>query len=345
MIGGVLEGCPAGLLLSEEAVRYELARRRPGFTPESSSRREPDEVEIVSGLFEGVTTGMPVAFLVRNRDARAADYESLRTLYRPSHADYAWAQKYGIRDHRGGGRASAREQVARVVGGAIARQYLGLQGIEICSFTTGVGTVQLDSATPLVLTGKPEEHPLSCPDRQKEEEMLRLIHRMQAEGDTVGAMVTCVIRGVPAGVGEPVFDRLAASLAAAMFSIQAVKGFEYGAGFEAASGQGSRLNDSWEVRDGRIRAATNHSGGIQGGVSNGEEIRFRVAFKPIPSVRISQQTVTTAGQETEVTLTGRHDPCVVPRVLPVVEAMAAMTLLDGMLQAGLYPLKITADTF
>jgi chorismate synthase len=306
-----------------------------------SPRKEPDKVEILSGLFEGVTTGMPIGFLVHNHDARSEAYDALKEAFRPSHADYAWQTKYGIRDHRGGGRASAREHVARVVAGAIAKQYLDLAGVSIYAYTSRVGPIHLEHER---LPREPfdrEGSLLGCPDPELEQEMIALICEMRRTGDSIGGVVSCVIRSVPPGVGEPVFDRFQARLAHYMMSINAAKGFEYGEGFEAATLRGSQHNDPLRTSPRGVTPVTNHSGGIQGGVTNGEDIYFRMAFKPIPTISLPQQSVTKDGKEIELTITGRHDPCVIPRVLPVVEAMAAMLTLDMMLEGNLYPLPFT----
>jgi chorismate synthase len=332
-IGGVIDGCPPGLRLSEEAIQRELDRRRPGSSDLATPRQEPDKLEILSGLFEGTTTGMPIGFLVRNRDARGAAYDALKEVFRPSHADYAWQAKYGLRDHRGGGRASAREHVARVVAGAIAKQYLDLSGVSIHAYTSRVGPLHLERER---LPREPfhrEGSLLGCPDPELEQEMIALIRATRRVGDSIGGVVSCVIRGVPPGLGEPVFDRFQARLAHYMMSINAAKGFEYGEGFEAATLRGSQHNDPLRTSPRGVTHATNHSGGIQGGVTNGEDIYFRVAFKPIPSISLPQQSVTKDGKEIDLTIAGRHDPCVIPRVLPVVEAMAAMLTLDMMLEA------------
>ncbi|MDR1415570.1 MAG: chorismate synthase [Odoribacteraceae bacterium] len=343
-IGGIIDGCPPGLQLSTEAIQRQLERRRPGASDIATPRDEPDKLEILSGLFRGITTGAPVGFLVRNRDAREQAYDNLEHTFRPSHADYTWQAKYGIRDHRGGGRSSAREHVARVVAGAIAAQYLALAGIQIRAHTSRVGHLHLQQERLPHPAPLREESPIGCPDPLLEREMIALIRDTRRAGDSIGGVVTCVIRGVPPGVGEPVFDRFQARLAHYMMSINAAKGFEYGEGFDAATARGSQHNDSFRpTHSGGITTATNHSGGIQGGITNGEEIYFRVAFKPIPTISIPQQTVTSQGQETELAAAGRHDPCVIPRVLPVVEAMAAMLTLDMMLEGNHYPSKITGE--
>lgn len=331
-IGGVIEGCPSGIPISVEMIQQELNRRRPGQSAITTSREEADRVEILSGLFEGVTTGMPIGFTVRNANQNSADYEALKHLYRPSHADYTWQQKYGIRDYRGGGRSSAREHIARVVGGAVAKQILSLLGIRVQAYTSQIGTIILSGSYEEAAIGRGEENSVRCPDAQKAKEMVALIQEVSEQGDSVGGVVSGVIRGVSVGLGEPVFDRFQARLAHAMMSINAAKGFEYGMGFEAAGMRGSEHNDSFVMQEGHARAVTNRSGGIQGGVSNGEEICFRVAFKPVATIMQKQNTVTTSGEEIVFSATGRHDPCVVPRAVPVVEAMAAMVVLDLFLE-------------
>lgn len=343
-VGGVVDGCPSGLILSIGAVQAELNRRRPGASVMVTQRSEPDQLHILSGLFEGVTTGAPIGFLVYNRDASGKDYEELKEVYRPSHADYAWHQKYGIRDHRGGGRASAREHIARVVAGAIARQCLALLGVQIYAFTSQIGRVSLpralDDLNPAALEGTE----LYCPDPETEAEMLAHLREVKESGDTVGGVVSGVIRGLPAGLGEPVFDRFQARLAHYMLSIQAAKGFEYGEGFRAALMRGSEHNDRWvENKDG-LRTFTDHSGGIQGGVTNGRDLCFRVAFKPISSIALEQTAMTHHDRLCKISIRGRHDACVIPRVIPVVEAMAAMLTLDLAIEGGYFPRKINENS-
>lgn len=332
-VGGVVEGCPSGVKLSVEAIQRELDRRRPGQSDVSTPRNEEDRVEIFSGIFEGVTTGMPIGFLVRNRNQNSQDYDHLKELYRPSHADYTWEKKYGIRDYRGGGRSSAREHIARVVAGAIAMQVLAHYGVSIRAYTSQVGPIVMPWSYSEVKLECAEENIVRCPDAGTAEKMIALIRELRDEGDSVGGVVSCVIRGVPVGVGEPVFDRFQARLAHAMFSINAVKGFEYGSGFAAAGMRGSEHNDPFVMKEGKIRTETNRSGGIQGGVSNGEDIYFRVAFKPVATITKRQDTVSRAGEEVELEAHGRHDPCVVPRAVPVVEAMSAIVVLDMLLES------------
>ena len=333
-VGGVLDGFPAGVGVDTDFLQAELDRRRPGQSALTTSRREADSLEILSGVFEGKTTGTPIAFLVRNADQHSCDYDELRTLFRPSHADFTYQRKYGLRDHRGGGRSSARETVCRVAGGAFAKLALRETGISIAAYTSQIGGVVLDSDYTHYDLAKTECSLVRCPDPAKSSEMEALIASVQRDGDTVGGVVTCVVRGCPVGLGEPVFGKLHAALGSAMLSINAAKGFEYGDGFSAAYGRGSEQNDPFCVDgSGHVRTATNHSGGIQGGISNGADIYFRVAFKPVATLLREQQTVDTGGRPAVVSARGRHDPCVVPRAVPVVEAMAAMTLLDYVLLA------------
>ena len=332
-IGGVVDGMPAGIDIDLEFIQQELNRRRPGQSKITTSRQEPDQVELLSGVFEGKSTGCPIGFIVRNTNQHSQDYENLRCLFRPSHADYTYQQKYGIRDHRGGGRSSARITISRCVGGALAKLVLRQMGISIQAYTSQVGPIALDrdySKYDLSLT---ETNAVRCPDPEKAAEMEALITQVKGEGNTIGGVITCVIKGCPAGVGEPEFGKLHAVLGAAMLSINAVKGFEYGEGFEGVTARGSEQNDVFISKDGQITTATNHSGGIQGGISNGQDIYFRVAFKPVATLLKEQQTVDKEGNLTTFTAQGRHDPCVLPRAVPVVEAMAAIAVLDQILAA------------
>ena len=330
-IGGVLDGYPSGILIDKEYIHTQMMRRRPGQSAITTSRNEADEVEFLSGIFEGRSTGTPIAFIIRNNNNHSADYENLRNVYRPSHADYVYTAKYGVRDHRGGGRSSARETAVRVCAGALAQLVLKEHGIEICAYTSRVGDIELP--------GSYEEHDLSavdsnvvrCPNAQVAARMEQLILDVKREGDTVGGVVTCVVKGVPVGLGEPLYDKLSARLAQAMLSINAAKGFEYGNGFAGACGRGSQQNDIFCVKDGHVGTTTNNSGGIQGGISNGMDIYFRVAFKPVATLLMQQPTISVSGEETTVLARGRHDPCVVPRAVPVVEAMSALTILDFLL--------------
>lgn len=331
-VGGVVDGCPAGLVLDIQAIQAELNRRRPGQSKIATPRNESDSVEILSGIFEGVTTGMPIAFVVRNENQRSKDYSNIKDTYRPSHADYTWSAKYGIRDYRGGGRSSAREHIARVVGGAIAKQVLAGYGVSITAFTTQIGNVVWSDGNIVPSSIEIEQSIVRCPNPEKSEQMIALIEQVRAQSDSVGGVVKCVVQGVPVGLGEPVFDRCQALLAHAMMGINAAKGFEYGRGFEAASMRGSDHNDPFVMKNGRVGTLTNNSGGIQGGVTNGEDIYFKVAFKPVATIAREQDSVDVNGNAVKFTAHGRHDPCVVPRAVPVVEAMAAMVLLDLLLQ-------------
>ena len=327
-IGGVIDGFPAGIALDMEFIQKELNRRKPGQSKITTDRKEADQVEILSGVFEGKSTGCPIGFLVRNTNQHSNDYENLRNLYRPSHADYTYTQKYGLRDHRGGGRSSARETIARCVGGALAKLALKQLGITVQAYTSQVGNIALKknySQYDLSLT---ESNAVRCPDPTKAEEMEALIAEVKAVGDTIGGIITCVIKGCPIGLGQPAFGKLHAALGNAMLSINAVKGFEYGEGFAGVTARGSEQNDTFYNHNGRIATRTNHSGGIQGGISNGQDIYFRVVFKPVATLLMEQSTVDLEGNDTIVKARGRHDPCVLPRAVPIVEAMAAMVLLD-----------------
>lgn len=330
-IGGVVDGMPAGIRISQEQVQGELNRRRPGQSAIVTARNESDRVELLSGLLDGVTTGTPIGFEIRNEDHHSADYGNLATAFRPSHADYTYTAKYGLRDHRGGGRASARETAARVVAGALARQALTPLGITIRAYTSQVGDIALDTDYHRYDLSNIESNAVRCPDPDKAAEMTSLIEQVKSQGDTIGGVVTCVASGVPAGLGEPVFSRLHAQLGAAMLSINAVKGFEYGLGFGFATKRGSEVADRFVVSDGRVRTLTNHSGGVQGGISNGEDIYFRVAFKPVATLLRDVDTIDRDGNPVTIKTRGRHDPCVVARAVPIVEAMTAIVLLDNYL--------------
>lgn len=331
-IGGVIDGMPAGIEVDMAFIQSELARRKPGQSALTTARKEDDAVELLSGIFEGKTTGCPIGFLVRNTNQHSDDYENMRGVFRPSHADFTYEQKYGIRDYRGGGRSSARETISRVVGGAFAKLALRQIGVSIQAYTQQVGDIVLPGSYRDYNLARAEENAVRCPDEAVAEKMSRLIMQVKAEGDTVGGVIACVVRGCPVGLGEPVFDKLHARLGAAMLSINAVKGFEYGLGFAGASGRGSEQNDIFEP-DGKggITVRTNNSGGIQGGISNGQDIYFRVAFKPVATLLREQETVDNKGNATTLTARGRHDACVLPRAVPVVEAMAAITILDAYL--------------
>ncbi|MDR0893739.1 MAG: chorismate synthase [Prevotellaceae bacterium] len=327
-IGGVLDGFPAGIRIDMDFVQAELNRRRPGQSQLSTPRNEEDAVEFLSGIFDGRSTGSPIGFIVWNKNQQSADYDALKEVYRPSHADYTYQVKYGTRDYRGGGRASARETIARVVGGALAKLALRQLGIRITAFTSQVGAIKLEQEYTAYNLNLAESNPVRCPDPATAEEMAALIMQMKEKGDTIGGVITCVIKGCPIGLGQPVFGKLQAALAAGMMSINAAKAFEYGDGFKGLKLTGSEQNDVFYNNGGRIETHTNHSGGIQGGISNGQDIYFRVAFKPVATVLMEQHTVNADGIDTTLKARGRHDACVLPRAVPIVEAMAALTLLD-----------------
>ena len=312
-------------------IQQELNRRRPGQSQITTSRQEPDQVELLSGVFEGKSTGCPIGFIVRNQNQHSQDYENMRCLFRPSHADYTYYNKYGIRDHRGGGRSSARITISRCVGGALAKLVLQRQGISVQAYTSQVGSIALERDYHRYDLSLSETNAVRCPDLEKAVQMEEYIAKVKAEGDTIGGIITCVIKGCPTGLGEPEFGKLHAALGAAMLSINAVKGFEYGEGFDGVTSRGSEQNDVFVPSEGGISTATNHSGGIQGGISNGQDICFRVAFKPVATILQEQQTIDLEGNPTTFTAHGRHDPCVLPRAVPVVEAMASMTVLDNLL--------------
>lgn len=330
-IGGVIDGCPAGIELDTDFIQQELNRRKPGQSKLTTPRKEDDEVQFLSGIYEGKTTGTPIGFIVWNKNQHSSDYDNMKAVYRPSHADYTYQTKYGIRDPRGGGRSSARETIARCVAGAIAKLALRRYGILIRAYTSQVGTIKLEENYQAYDLDRIEDTAVRCPDPQKAAEMEALIAEVKAQGDTIGGVITCVAQGVPVGLGEPVFGKLHAALGQAMLSINAVKGFEYGDGFEAALYRGSERNDRFFNHEGHIRTHTNHSGGIQGGISNGEDIYFRVAFKSVATLLMEQETVTMEGEDTILKARGRHDPCVLPRAVPIVESMTALTLLDYLL--------------
>ena len=330
-IGGVIDGMPAGIPIDLEFIQQELNRRKPGQSSITTSRKEADQVELLSGVYEGKSTGCPIGFIVRNTNQHSNDYDNMKELYRPSHADYTYAYKYGVRDHRGGGRSSARITISRCVAGALAKLALREIGVSITAYTSQVGSIALDRDYRLYDLSKAEENIVRCPDSKKAEEMIRLIEEVKAEGDTIGGVITCVIQGCPAGLGEPEFGKLHAMLGASMLSINAVKGFEYGEGFNGVTARGSEQNDRFCSVNGQITTETNHSGGIQGGISNGQDIYFRVAFKPVATILTQQDTIDIDGNPTTLKAQGRHDPCVLPRAVPIVEAMAAMTILDHFL--------------
>lgn len=325
-IGGVLDGCPAGITLDMEAIQADLDRRKPGQSAIVTQRKEPDEVVFYSGVFEGKTTGTPIGFAIHNTNQKSADYSHIKDSYRPSHADYVYDQKYGFRDYRGGGRSSARETASRVVAGAIAKQFL--KDIKIHAFVSQVGDLKLKKSYQELDLSQAEMNPVRCPDPETAAEMETYIKAVKKEGDTVGGIITGVIQNVPVGLGEPVFDKLHAQLGKAMLSINAVKGFEYGSGFKGVEMKGSEHNDSFNA-DGTTK--TNNSGGVQGGISNGMDIYFNVAFKPVATIIQPYETIDKDGNQVKTKGKGRHDPCVVPRAVPIVEAMAALVLADFVL--------------
>lgn len=327
-VGGVVDGMPAGVAIDVDEVQRQLNRRRPGQSAIVTQRNEKDRVRFLSGIFEGVTTGTPIGFVVENEDHHSNDYSNIRDVFRPSHADYTYTSKYGIRDYRGGGRSSARETIARVVAGALAMQALSQIGVTVTAYTSQVGDIALDNDYSRYDLSTIESNDVRCPDADAAARMHELIRQVQSEGDTIGGTVTCVVKGVPVGLGEPVFDKLHARLAYAMMSINAAKGFDYGMGFDGVGNRGSQMNDAFTCTDGRISTVTNRSGGIQGGIANGEDIYFRVAFKPVATLLRDVETIDKDGRPTTLHARGRHDPCVLPRAVPIVEAMAAMTIFD-----------------
>jgi chorismate synthase len=331
-IGVVIDGCPAGLAFDALFIQSELDRRKPGQSRITTQRREGDVAEVLSGVFNGTTTGMPIALLIRNEDQRSRDYEHIAKAFRPSHADYTYQAKYGIRDYRGGGRSSARETAARVAAGAVAKLFLHTHGIQCRAYVSQVGELKLDKSHDQLNLALTETTPVRCPDPEMAAQMIALIDETRKSRDTIGGVVTGIITGVPPGLGEPVFDKLHADLGKAMLSINAVKGFEYGSGFEGVRMKGSEHNDLFELRDGNVTTQSNFSGGIQGGISNGQDIYFRVAFKPVATIMQDQASIDEHGAEVVVSGKGRHDPCVVPRAVPIVEAMAALVIADHLLR-------------
>ena len=327
-IGVTIDGCPAGLNIDEKFIQWELDRRKPGQSKITTQRKEGDKAEILSGVFEGKSTGTPIAIVIFNEDQKSNDYAHIADKFRPSHADYTYQEKYGIRDYRGGGRSSARETAARVAAGAIAKLFLKQIGIEINAYVSQAGNIKLEKPYSELDFSRTESNIVRCPDEQVANEMIALIDQTRKNQDTIGGVVTCVIKGTPVGLGEPVFDKLHAELGKAMLSINAVKGFEYGSGFEGVKMFGSEHNDLFENRDGKITTRTNHSGGIQGGISNGQDIYFNVAFKPVATIMKDQESIDKDGNKTIISGKGRHDPCVVPRAVPIVEAMAALVIAD-----------------
>ncbi|MFY9311498.1 MAG: chorismate synthase [Bacteroidia bacterium] len=331
-MGGIIDGCPAGLFIDLDFIQAELDRRKPGQSSIVSQRKESDKVEFMSGIFDEKTTGTPIGFIVKNENQKNKDYEHIADAYRPSHADYTYDAKYGIRDYNGGGRSSARETVSRVVAGAVAKLILKKHNITVQAYTSQVGDIQLLKDYHLLDLSKTDLNSVRCPDELIADTMIQRIEQVRKAGDTIGGVISCVIKGTPAGLGEPVFDKLHADLGKAMLSINAVKGFEYGSGFEGTKMNGSKHNDLFVPDGSKIKTSTNHSGGIQGGISNGEDIYFRVAFKPVATIMQKQNTVNSKGEPVEMTGKGRHDPCVLPRAVPIVEAMAALVLADHLLR-------------
>ncbi len=327
-IGGIIDGCPAGLELDLDKIQADLDRRKPGQSKITTQRNETDSVQFLSGIFEGKTTGTPIGFFIKNKDQHSNDYNDLKNVFRPSHADYTYTQKYGVRDHRGGGRSSARETIARVAAGAIAKQLLDKLGINIQAFVNSVGEIELDKPYTELDLSLTESNIVRCPDPQTAEKMIARIEEAGRNHDTVGGTIQCVVTGVPAGWGAPVFNKLHADLGFAMLGINAVKGFEYGSGFDGTKLSGSEHNDVFVNENGKVKTATNNSGGIQGGISNGQDIYMMVAFKPIATLLKEQKTIDKDLKATTVNPKGRHDPCVLPRAVPIVESMAALVLAD-----------------
>ncbi len=337
-LGGVIDGCPAGLKLDLDFIQNELDRRKPGQSKIVTQRKEGDKVDFYSGVFEGVTTGTSIGFLIINDNQKSHDYDHIKDKFRPSHADYTFEEKYGVRDYRGGGRSSARETVSRVVAGAIAKLVLRHKGINITAYVSQVGAIKLPSNEKIAFD-EIEKNIVRCPDPVIAESMIEHIMDIRKQGDTIGGVVSCVITGTPAGLGEPVFDKLHAELGKGMLSINAVKGFEFGSGFEGVQLKGSEHNDSFYTENKEVNTKTNFSGGIQGGISNGQDIYFNVAFKPVATIMIDQESIDKEGNSVTVSGKGRHDPCVVPRAVPIVEAMAALTLVDYLMLSKLNKLE------
>ena len=331
MIGGIIEGCPAGLEINKDLIQKDLDRRKPGQSKVTSPRKEDDKVQLLSGIFEGKSTGTPIGFLIPNINSKSQDYSNIKDVFRPSHADYTYEEKYGLRDYRGGGRSSARETACRVVAGSIAKQLLNNYGIKISAYVSSIGNIFADEKN-MDLNKDYDSNIVRCPDNDASEKMINLITELKSKGNTVGGQIKCIINGVKPGLGEPVFDKLHADLGKAMLSINAVKGFEYGSGFSGSKMTGSVHNDEFIVENGNVSTKTNNSGGIQGGISNGEEIYFKVAFKPVATIMSKQNSIDKEKNNVELSIKGRHDPCVVPRAVPIVESMAAMVLADHLLR-------------
>jgi len=331
MIGGIIEGCPAGLEINKGLIQKDLDRRKPGQSKVTSPRKEDDKVQLLSGIFEGKSTGTPIGFLIPNINSKSQDYSNIKDVFRPSHADYTYEEKYGLRDYRGGGRSSARETACRVVAGSIAKQLLNNYGIKISAYVSSIGNIFADEKN-MDLNKEYYSNIVRCPDNDASEKMINLITELKSKGNTVGGQIKCIINGVKPGLGEPVFDKLHADLGKAMLSINAVKGFEYGSGFSGSHMTGSEHNDEFIVENGNVSTKTNNSGGIQGGISNGEEIYFKVAFKPVATIMSKQNSIDKEKNNVELSVKGRHDPCVVPRAVPIVESMAAIVLADHLLR-------------
>lgn len=327
-IGGIIDGCPPGIELDEVFIQQELDRRKPGQSKISTPRKEDDMVEFLSGVFDGVSTGTPIAFIIWNQNQHSKDYDHLKDIYRPSHADFTYQQKYGVRDYRGGGRSSARETAARVVAGAVAKLVLKQKGIEITAFTSQVGHISMTESYLTADLSLIESNIARCPQTDIANNMINYIAELKKSGDSIGGIVSCVIKGLETGIGEPIFDKLQARLAFAMLSINASHGFDYGRGFDGVSLTGSQMNDPFTIENNVVSTKTNNSGGIQGGISNGQDVYFRVLFKPVATISKKQNTVDVHSNEVELEARGRHDPCVLPRAVPIVEAMAAITVLD-----------------
>jgi len=333
-VGGIIDGCPPGIEIDFDALQNQVNRRRPGQSALVTPRKESDQVEFLSGLVDNVSTGAPIAFLVRNENQQSSDYDALKDVFRPSHADYTYQVKYGIRDHRGGGRSSARETVSRVIAGAIAGQILQKENIRVSAFVTQIGPIKASAITNLPSLEEVDSNAVRCPDSLVAKNMISYLETLLDAGDTSGGIIQVIVEGVPAGLGEPVFDKLHADIGKAMLSINAVKGFEFGSGFEAAAMKGSEHNDSFYTdTEGKVRTKTNFSGGVQGGISNGEQITFKIAFKPVASIKTEQETITKDGYVKNISIQGRHDPCVVPRAVPIVEGMTCLIILDHLLRA------------
>ncbi len=336
-VGVIIDGCPSGISITETEIQYELDRRKPGQSKITTPRAESDIIHILSGVFDGVTTGTPILLLAYNKDARSEDYDELKKVFRPSHADYTYLKKYGLRDYRGSGRASARETLARVASGAIAKKYLKKKlGIEIISYVEQVGKIKTDIDYKNVTINDVEANIIRCPDSSIANKMIDFIDEVKQSGDSIGGVIKCIIKNVPSGLGEPVFDKLHADLGKAMLSINAVKGFEIGSGFAGVELLGSVHNDPFMLVDNKVRTKTNHAGGILGGISNGEDIYFRVAFKSVSTINKLQSTLNLNNEEVELRAEGRHDPCVLPRAVPIVDAMAALVVIDHYLRQNSY---------